>query len=205
MNPPNAAASIVSLVGAGAAALFPASLAAQAVQRAATVAAAADAFATETGGFYLRVPGVSGEFRMFADGQWLERGDGTARLSALLERSSGSDRNVFVVLEFSGRLAPGAAGYPPAGSPVTTLLPSAYVPIGPVDPGSFVYYTQVTGTLTGLRAFDGLRANVVNAGTAQLGAGATNKNVLPGLAVDLTLTVVQPSNGEAFAPNGPGE
>lgn len=191
--------------GLGAAALAVAPLRCQPTLRAATIAATADSFATEPGGFYLNVPGVAGQFRIFADGQWLERADGTARLSALLERDNGLDRNLFVVLEFSGRIAPGEAGYPPAGAPVTTLLPSAYAPSGPVDPATFVYYTTVTGTLTGLRALAGLRATATNSGPAQFGAGATNKNVLPGAALDLAVSVVQPPTSESFAPTGPAE
>ena len=67
----------------------------------------------------------------------------------------------------------------------------------------YTYYTQVSGTITGLRAFAGARIDVSNVGPVQLGAGASNKNVLLGMAVDLNLTVVQAPIAEAFAPTGP--
>jgi hypothetical protein len=109
-----------------------------------------------------------------------------------VQRASSGDRDFYVELVFSGGIDPGG-GYPPADSPVTTMLPAAYAPTGPVDPSSFDYFTQVTGTMAGLRAFSGARIDVSNSGNVQVGIGANNKNVLSGLACDLDLTVVQPS------------
>lgn len=168
----------------------------------ATVAAEADASATETGGFLLAIPGVDADFVVFADGQLVTRSDGTARLSAYVQRLQAIDREFQLVLEFSGRVAPGDVGYPPAGSPVLTLDPQAYVPNGPVDPAAFVYYTQVTGTLTGLRFYTGARCTLQNLGAAQIGVGASNKNVLAGLACDLDVTVVQQPTFGSLVPTG---
>jgi hypothetical protein len=168
-----------------------------------SIASSPDAFATETGGFLLTIPGI-GEFTLFADGQFVTRANGTARLSAHTRLTLAYDRQLYVELEFSGRVAPGDMGYPPVGSPVLTLLPDAYVPTGTVDPATYVYYTQVTGNMSGLAAWDGALITVANTTVAQSGDGATNKNAQPGIGVDLALTVVQqPPFG--FFPTGPAE
>ncbi|MEO6596982.1 MAG: hypothetical protein ABIP94_19725, partial [Planctomycetota bacterium] len=156
-------------------------------------------------GYLLSIPGVDDDFVLFADGQFEIRGNGTARLSAYAQRPSALDREFYVVLEFSGRVAPTDPGYPPNGSPITTLLPSAYAPSGPVDPASFVYYTAVTGTLTGLRSYGGARLHATNLGPAQIGDGASNKNVGPGLALDLDLTVAQQPVFGTLTPTGPAQ
>ena len=165
--------------------------------------AVADALSTELGGFLLAIPGVADDFVLFADGQWQLRANGSVRLSAYVQRSSAVDRDFYLELILDGRIDPGSAGYPPAGSPLTTMLPAAYAPTGPVDPSQFTYWTQASGTMTGLRAYAGAQINISGASVAQLGLGANNKNVDLGLAVDLTLTVVQPPTSIAFAPTGP--
>lgn len=181
---------------------FQAPITAQAPSRAASKPAVIDPLSTETGGFLLAIPGVADDFILFADGQWQVRPNGTARLAAWVQRASSVDRDFYVELIFSGRIDPGDAGYPPAGSPVTTMLPAAYAPTGPVDPSSFSYYTQVSGTMTGLRAYSGARIEVLHAGNVQIGPGANNKNVLSGLAGDLNLTVVQQPMFLTFTPTG---
>ena len=164
------------------------------------VQAEVDASSTELGGFLLAIPGVADDFVLLADGACVVRAGGTVRLSAHVHSRAAIDREFFLELEFAGRLAPGDMGYPPAGSPVLTLQPGAYVPLGTVDPTTFVYFTQVSGTLTGLRHYEGARLAVVNVGAAQMGSGASNKNVGSGLAVDLALTVLQPPGYGALVP-----
>lgn len=178
-------------------------LAAQVPSRAASTPAIPDALSTETGGFLLAIPGVADDFVLFADGQWHVHPNGTARLSAYVQREGAVDRDFLVELTFAGRVDPGDANYPPAGSPITTLLPAAYAPVGPVDASIFHYWTQVTGTMTGLRAYAGASIDLASFGPAQLGVGANNKNVELGLALDLDLTVVQPPFAGNFAPTGP--
>ncbi|MEO6595691.1 MAG: hypothetical protein ABIP94_13140 [Planctomycetota bacterium] len=175
---------------------------AQAPMHSVATAAIADASSTEAGGFLLAIPGVDSDFVLFADGQFVVRSNGTARFSSYLQRPTVLDREFFLELEFSGRLQPTSPGYPPAGSPVTTLLSSAYVPLGPVNPGTYVYYTVVNGTLTGLRSFQGARLTATNHGAAQIGDGASNKNVNHGFALDLDLTVVQQPVFGAIVPTG---
>ena len=164
---------------------------AQAPSIAVCVAATTDAFSTEVGGFLFDLPGVGDDFLRFADGAWDQRSNGTARLSVYASRGSALDRDFFLALEFTGRIGPGDAGYPPLGSPVLTLSPNAYVPTGSVDPSQYVYYTQVTGTLTGLRAFAGARLLATATGPTQIGLGASNKNTRLGLAANLSLSIVQ--------------
>lgn len=167
--------------------------------------AIADANSTESGGYLLAIPGVDDDFILFSDGQLITRANDTLRLSCYAQRALSIDREFYLVLEFSGRVAPGDAAYPPVGMPVTTLLPQAYVPTGPVDPATFVFYTQVTGTLVGLRSYAGATATVANLAPAQIGEGASNKNVLRGLSVDLALTLVSQDPLGTFAPTGPAQ
>lgn len=172
-----------------------------------TVATTADAdtAATEPGGYLLKLPGIADDFVMFADGQFVTRPDGTARLSAFVHRATAIDREFFVQLEFAGRVAPGDPNYPPAGSPVVTLQASAYIPTGSIDPATYLYYTQVTGSLRGVRTYDGALLTVTAQGAAQIGPGASNKNVANGMSADLAITVVhQPTIG-TFVPTGPGQ
>ena len=136
--------------------------------------AVADALSTELGGFLLAIPGVADDFVLFADGQWQLRANGSVRLSAYVERSSAVDRDFYLELILDGRIDPASAGYPPAGSPLTTMLPAAYAPTGPVDPSQFTYWTQASGTMTGLRAYAGAQINISGASVAQLGLGANN-------------------------------
>jgi hypothetical protein len=178
-------------------------LSAQVPSRAASTPAIPDALSTEAGGFLMAIPGVADDFLLFADGQWKLDANGAARLSAYVQRAGAVDRDFFVELTFTGRVDPGDANYPPAGSPITTMLPAAYTPIGPVDANSFSYWTQVVGTMTGLRAFAGASIDLASVGPAQLGAGANNKNVALGLSVDFDLTVLQPPVAASFAPTGP--
>jgi hypothetical protein len=182
-----------------------AALPAQAPPRATATVAAPDASAVETGEFVLSIPGVADDFVVFADGQWSRDQNGQARLGVFAQRRGALDRDLYVELQFDGEVLPGQPAHPPAGSPITTLQASAYAPAGPVDPSTFVYYTSVTGTITGLRAFAGLRCDLQATSNAQFGAGANNKNVGEGLAVDLQVTITQPSISEPFAPTGPAE
>lgn len=194
---------LVSGLGLLVALVLPQPAGAQAASTAIAIAAEADAFSTEPGGFLLAIPGVADDFVLFADGAFDQRADGTARLSAYAQRSGAIDREFVLVLELSGRVAPGDAAYPPAGAPVLTLLPGAYAPAGPVDPNTFVYWTQVTGTLTGLRTFAGARLTATQTAPAQLGLGASNRNVRNGLAVDLALAVVQQPTAGPLVITGP--
>lgn len=165
----------------------------------------ADAASTEPGGYLLALPGIGDDFVLFADGQMVTRPDGTARISAFVHRAIALDREFYVVLELSGRVAPGDAGYPPIGSPVTTLQSNTYIPTGSIDPGTFVYYTTATGTLTGLRAYDGARISLTNQGPLQLGVGASNKNVQNGIAADFVMSIVQQPITGPLVPTGAAE
>lgn len=185
-----------------AASLLATALAAQSPTLEVAGTAHADGMATEAGGFLLSIPGVADDFVPYADGQLVQRPDGTARLSVYVRRLAAIDREFAVHLELSGRLRPNDPGHPPVGSPVTTLLPAAYVPAGPADPTTWVYYTQVQGTLTGIRSYSGAIVQATAAMPIQVGLGANNKNVLRGLAGNLALQVVQPPLLLPFAPTG---
>lgn len=67
-------------------------------------------------------------------------------------------------------------------APKQELNASAYVEGGPVDTGTFDYFSFASGTLTGFGVFEGLSFNVTQRPSNglypfQIGVGASNKNV----------------------------
>lgn len=164
-----------------------------------------DSYAALPGSAMLVIPGVGGDFVLESDGCLEQRADGTARLTALVNWNLAIDREFFVDLTFSGRIAPGNPNHPPAGSPVLQLQSNAYAPTGPVDPSAFTYYTSVTGTLRGMRAYSGAVLTVTSPGAAQRGSGANNRNANDGMFVALDVTVVSQPNFGSMVVTGPAE
>ncbi|HNM45615.1 MAG TPA: hypothetical protein PKH51_01210, partial [Candidatus Sumerlaeota bacterium] len=103
----------------------------------------------------LSIPGVFTDFVLAGGGQFVQLPDGTARLTGRVFSDSSIYSAFLLDVVFTGRTDPGDPGYPPVGAPDLALDPSAYAPVGPVDSGSFVYYSQATGTFTGVRNLDG--------------------------------------------------
>ncbi|MCR9248636.1 MAG: hypothetical protein NXI31_26715 [bacterium] len=169
----------------------------------ATTCATSDpTIATVTSDTVLAIPGLFDDFEAAGGGQFVELNDGTARLTVRVRSRSSLFSAFLVDLAFAGRIAPGQANHPPAGSPTSGLQPAAYVPSGSIDPATFVYYTQLTGRLYGTNAYDGAILDVQLQGPAvQLGFGANDRNDNFGLTANLQLTLVQPPTGPFVAPS----
>ncbi|MFY9343441.1 MAG: hypothetical protein WAT39_13175, partial [Planctomycetota bacterium] len=111
-----------------------------------------------------------------------------------------------VALSLNGRVTPGEAAHPPAGSPVLQMLPSAYpAGGGVVDPAHWHYYTTVTGTLTG----DGLNAGgaiaLANASAVQVGGGANQTNTYFGFYGALVPTLTSQPTARTLTLTGNAE
>ncbi|MBZ0252140.1 MAG: hypothetical protein K8I02_02260, partial [Candidatus Methylomirabilis sp.] len=158
------------------------------------------ASAAQGGGHALWLPGVGTEFIFTAPGPFIEKGDGTAQLSGVVVDANDTNRRFTVKLDFGGRVNPGDAGYPPAGSPKKELPASQYAPVGPVNPNTWHYYTTLTGALAGDRDLEGALYTVARRGPAfQVGVGANGKNIMNGASGWFTATLVQqPYVGDAL-------
>src|SRR5262249_31556151 len=88
--------------------------------------AIADSHATLPGGALLNIPVTGNDFVLTADGQLVERGNGTAHLSAVLRRASAFDRWLVLELELSGFVPAHSPLAPPAGALPNTLTASSY-------------------------------------------------------------------------------
>jgi hypothetical protein len=149
------------------------------------------------------LPGV-GNFVFNPDGTFEEDlAAGTATLTGTLERIGSPDKRFAVNATFSGRTT--VAG---AGSPKQELLASAYAAAGgPVDPGTWYYYNDFSGTLTGQGTYAGASLSFAETGpNFQVGYGANGKNANYGGSGWFTVAVnSQPSGSSALNPNGNGD
>lgn len=78
------------------------------------------------------------------------------------------------------------------------LLPGAYVDNGgPIDPDDWKFYTDVTGTLTGIQGqWDGVTLDAeLRVAYAQIGDGANGKNLNYGFSNWFTFTIASADNG----------
>ena len=174
----------------------------QPIYHAVRQAVADPAVATLAGGVMLSIPGLFTDFILAGGGQFVQLPNGTARLTGRVFSDASLYSALLVDIEFTGRLLPGDAGYPPVGSPDAQLLASAYAPIGTVDVGTFVYYTAATGTLVGVRNLDGAVLGLQSSGTIQVGSGANNRNATPGLQANFTVQVTQQPPQNPVSPTG---
>ncbi|MCA8952115.1 MAG: hypothetical protein KDE27_21575 [Planctomycetes bacterium] len=150
------------------------------------------ALSNVAGGAFLALPGLFTDLVVSGGGQFVELPNGSARLTGRVFAASSLYSAFLFDIELQGKVEPGQANYPPAGSPALGLLPSAYLPMGTVDPGTFVYYTQASGTLTGVRDFDGAVLDLQLSGPAvQVGVGANNRNGNLGATATFAVTVIQ--------------
>ncbi|MBK8101289.1 MAG: hypothetical protein IPK26_29760 [Planctomycetes bacterium] len=163
-----------------------------------SVDAAADQLAALPGDALLDFTGVSAEFELVGDAQFLERADGTARYSAVVRNRFAIYQLMAIVLEMSGRTTT-----PPSSGPQLGLLASAYLPAGPIDPGTFRYYPSVTGSMTGLIQWHGASILVTAASACQIGAGANNRNGNAGFSVRLNTQIVTHPPFTTLTPSGP--
>ncbi|MCR9244171.1 MAG: hypothetical protein NXI31_04010 [bacterium] len=159
---------------------------------AATHAQADPALSGLAGGAMLALPGLFTDFVISGGGQFVELPNGNARLTGRVFSQSSLYSAFLVDIEFSGRVDPGQPSYPPAGAPNLQLLNSAYTPVGTIDPATFAFFTQASGTLTGVRNYDGAVLDLQLTTTpAQLGDGANNLNGNRGLVASFNIQVLQ--------------
>lgn len=150
------------------------------------------ALSSVAGNVMFDLPGIANDYILSGGGQFVELPDGTARLTGRILSVRGIYAAFLVDLRFSGRVDPGQPNHPPGNSPVLELLPHAYAPSGPVDPGLFRYYTQGSGFLRGVRDLEGsLVALQLTGGALQVGLGANNRNATLGAQATFTVQVLQ--------------
>lgn len=116
----------------------------------------------------MKLPGVADDYLFIPAGHFTEYEDGHAELTGRLARLGQLDDAWDLTLQMTQRLDPGEANYPPVGSPVLQMLPSAYVANGgTIDPDHWHYYQSAVGTLTGLGLNAGGQIDLTNAGALQ--------------------------------------
>ncbi len=141
------------------------------------------------------VRGVTGDTDYFtvSNGRFAEFTDGTARYVARLTNNGVAGVAFDLVVNFSGRTEAD-----PAGSPKEPLC-------GPKLTGEdFYYYTNATGTLTGLHLVAGARLNLTRKGEAfQVGKGANGNeaNVFGASGWFVYTVASQPNNHVTIVPD----
>lgn len=161
------------------------------------------------GGRALAIPGLAQDFIVVAGGEFCERTDGAAELFAEIASVANPDEQWTLALQLGGRVDAGDPAGPPAGSPALRLAAGAYAANGgPIEPGEWHYYTDVTGELRGTGPRTGARIALAAATPAvQVGEGANGANLRFGLSGGLQAALVsQPSSGPVLATSfGPAE
>ncbi len=129
-----------------------------------------------------------GGFVFEAPGTFVEYEDGTAELLGTVVDLEPTGGAFEVMLRFAGR-----TDIPPEGSPKLELAPGAYISGGgPVDPGAWHYYQDLSGQLLGRQAWEGAVVDILPRGEAfQVGVGANGKNVFLGGSSWITYDVLQ--------------
>ena len=158
-----------------------------------------DSEATSNSGdhaFYF--PGIGTDFIFDGAAPFVEYPDGTARLTGVIYRPGETTRRFRVEVEFSGRVDPGTANYPPLGSPKLELHTPYYLASGGiVDPSAWRFYEEFEGRAFGLELFEGAELFYSRVGSSfQVGPGASGKNVEYGASGWMDIQIVQqPING----------
>lgn len=136
-------------------------------------------------------------------GSWIENSDGTAQLTGTLRSLTNTTSGFTIVLNFSGRTTTVLSG-----SPKLELDPSAYVGNGgPLDPSTWYYYANISGTLAGFGFWQGAALNLAPVGPAfQVGVGANGKNQNYGGSGWFNWTVThQPTSSGSLPTTGQGD
>lgn len=141
-------------------------------------------------------------------GEFTEFPDGSARLQGLLVHETDATLQWNIDVTFTGRIDAGDPANPPAGSPKLELFPTAYIwNGGPIDPASWHYYTDFSGTLKGSASLLGADVLVTRRGPAfQVGDGASGKNINFGGSAWTWFDVInQPLSGPALPVHTDGD
>lgn len=152
-----------------------------------------------THSFYL--PEIGKDFCFEPGAEYVEYADGSAHLGGTIRRTADAHKAFLVDVTFTQRVNPGAAVFPPTGSPKKSLDPAAYIDQGgPIDPSTWHYFELTTGTLTGIEDYAGGVLKLKRDGPAfQVGWGANDKNLNYGASGWLIVQILsQPSFGASF-------
>lgn len=144
----------------------------------------------------MNLPGVADDYVFVPTADFVELANGTASLTGTLSRISDLSDSWDLVVTLDGRIDPGQANWPPAGSPVLQMLPTTYESGGgTLDPDSWHYYTSATGTLTGTGLNEGGQISLTQTSATQVGGGANNTNTYFGSYSAFSSSIVtQPTN-----------
>lgn len=149
------------------------------------------------------IPGIAEELVFHAIGEFTEMAGGTAMLTGEVAQPWAAHHGFFLSVQFSGYVETGDPV--PSGSPKLELKSSAYVSGGgSIDPSTWSYYTNFTGTLIGFGKYQGAEIQIAKTGPAfQVGVGASGKTCDNGISGWFTVNVVsQPSNGPSLQCTG---
>lgn len=172
-------------------------------------ASEANELALLPGGHVIWLPGFVNDLTFdFSGGVFTEFADGSARIDGLVR--SNSDPGIGFEVEI---LLGGLTSEPPPGNPYLDMDPSAYVENGgPIDPATWQYYTEFSGTLTGVDWMAGASLSLhpvnslVNGPVFQIGVGANGKNFEYGASNWFDWTVEsQPDHGDSLSDGQLGE
>ncbi|MCA8944451.1 MAG: hypothetical protein KDB80_17950 [Planctomycetes bacterium] len=151
--------------------------------------------------FWLSADGMTAEqkrWRVLEGAAFRQNGDGTATMTGAIVNVANPDWRFSVVVEFSSYYSSWQT--PPSGSP---KIESPIVPLlqsngGPIDPGTWSYYAQFEGTLTGQLGLAGAVLQITRRGPAfQIGVGANGKDATFGGSGWFDVQIVsQPTEGE---------
>lgn len=154
----------------------------------------------------LSLPGVADDYVFIPTGAFREANDGTAVVNGTLARADDLDDSWGFSLTLGGRVDPGQPAWPPAGSPVLQLLPSAYAANGgEIDPAHWHYYTTAVGTLTGTGRNAGGSIDLAPTVAVQVGGGANQLNSYFGFYGAFQPTIVTQPTGRVLAITGDAE
>jgi uncharacterized repeat protein (TIGR01451 family) len=152
----------------------------------------------------LYLPGIATDFIFSPNpGSFVENPDGTAHIAGTVVSKGNPGKSFEVSVSLSGRTT-----VTPPGSPKKDLKDCAYVEDGgPIDTSTWYYYTNYTGTLTGLGSYAGALLTIVPTGPAfQVGFGANNKNLHFGASSwFIWMVVQQPNSGPGLPLTGQGD
>ena len=150
----------------------------------------------------LWLPGISEDLVFVGDRSFRERANGTATMTGTVVDRNDSGRGFQVNVTFSGRTTT-----PPPGSPKRELNADAYVDNGgPIDPSTWRYYTDYSGSLIGLGDWAGAALTIERTGPAfQVGAGASGKNPSFGASGWFLWTVDQQPASGSLPATGQGD
>ena len=161
-----------------------------------------DTYGQYTGGHSVWMPGIA-EDLVFEPAGVFTQGDGTATLTGTLHSVANPANGFEVSVQLSGYTT-----VAPAGSPKKELKSSSYAQNGgPIDPATWWYYTDYSGTLTGIGDWEGAVVEIEITGPAfQVGVGANGKNANFGASSWFLWQVTsQPDSGSHLQSSGQGD